>query len=231
MKKAILNWSGGKDCALALHLFRQQYPATEIRLLTSITETTGRVHMHELRHELIDKQAAALGLEIEKVFLPDMPNNATYENLMKKKFLELKKQGFGISVYGDIFLEDIRQFREKQMASLNMHTAFPLWKKNTAQIADSFIKSGFRAVVISASNDFFGKEVVGAKYDKNFISNLPVGVDPCGENGEFHTFVYDGPGFKTPVKFVKGKVEQKFYPSPANRGRQIGFRFLDLLPA
>ena len=231
MKKAILNWSGGKDCAFALHLLRQQYPETEIRLLTSITETTGRVSMHGLRHELISKQAAALGLEIEKVFLPDMPNNAIYENLMGNKLLELKKQGFENSVFGDIFLEDIRQFREKQMARLNMQAAFPLWKKNTAQIADSFIESGFRAVVISTSDKYFGKEVVGAAYDNDFISSLPGGVDPCGENGEFHTFVYDGPGFKNPVKFLRGKVEQKFYPSPENKGRQIGFRLLELLPA
>lgn len=229
MEKAILNWSGGKDCNYALHLFRQQHPGTEIRLLTSISKTTGRVSMHGLRQELIAKQATELGLEIEMVHLPDMPDNATYERLMGRKYLELTEQGFGISIFGDIFLEDLRQYREKQMKELNLKAVFPLWQKNTAEIADEFIRSGFRAVVISTGDQHFGPEVVGAAYDYNFISNLPYGVDPCGENGEFHTFVHDGPGFKNPVDFVKGKTMVTSYPPLDGSESRMSFRFMELL--
>lgn len=231
LKKAILNWSGGKDCAFALHLFRQQHPETEIKLCTSVNENTGRVSMHGLRHELTSNQAAALGLEIEKVFLPEMPDNATYEKLMGNKFQELKTQGFEISVFGDIFLEDIRQYREKQMARAGLQTGFPLWNKNTNEIAKDFIESGFRAVIIATGDEYFGPETIGVEYDEQFISGLPYGVDPCGENGEFHTFVYDGPGFKVPVKFLKSKVVRKSYASPVDPGRRTGFRFMELLPA
>lgn len=187
--------------------------------------------MHGLRQELIDSQATQLGLVPEKLLLPDMPDNATYERLMGRKLLALKKQGFQISVFGDIFLEGLRQYRENQLDGSGINAVFPLWKKNTAEIAHDFINKGFQAVVISADEKYFGPETLGVEYDADFVAGLPAGVDPCGENGEFHTFVYDGPLFNNPVKFKEGEVVRKTYPSPMGEDSVLGFWLLDLLPA
>ncbi len=230
MKKAILNWSGGKDCTLSLRSFILDNPDWQVSLLTTFYENTGRVSMHGIRRELIENQASQLGLNLEKVYLPNMPDNATYEKTMTLKFRNLKKEGISISIFGDIFLEDLRKYREKQLANTGIEAEFPLWKRDTVEIAREFIASGFRAVIISANEKYFNPQILGAEYNEEFLSALPREVDPCGENGEFHTFVYDGPGFKNAVKFSKGTVVSKYYASPDGGEGSIRFSFLDLIP-
>lgn len=229
MKKAILNWSGGKDCSYALYLLQEQYPRAEIRLLTTVAEDNGRVSMHGVRSRLIEKQAEATGLKTETVLIPDMPDNQTWENRMAEKLFELKKEGFEISVFGDIFLEDLRKYRETQMARTGMNAMFPLWKMDTRSLALDFADKGFKAVIVAADDKYFGKDIMGAEFNRAFIHSLPSGVDPCGENGEFHTFVYDGPVFGNAVGFKTGEIVHRNYPDPSGGNNKTGFWFVDLL--
>lgn len=229
MKNAILNWSGGKDCAYALYLLQAQHPDAEIRLLTTIAGATSRVSMHGIRSRLIEKQAEASQLRNELVLLPDMPDNQTWENRMAEKLFELKKQGFETSVFGDIFLEDLRQYRETQLARTGMKAVFPLWKMDTRSLALDFAAKGFKAVVVAANDKYFGKAIMGAEFNRSFIDSLPSGVDPCGENGEFHTFVYDGPVFRNAVGFKWGEIVHRRYPDPSGGNKETGFWFVDLL--
>ena len=230
MKKAIINWSGGKDCCYALYQLRKEFPAVEVRLLTSVSEATNRVSMHGVREKLIDLQAQLLGLSVEKVYLPESPDNATYEKILANKYDQLKNEGFQQSIFGDIFLEDLRQFREKQMKRVGLKAVFPLWKMNTALLSRQFLADGFKAIIVAADAKLFGKADLGKIYDKRFISELPNDVDPCGENGEFHTVVFDGPGFDSRLDFVTGETVKKYYPSPNGGKENLGFWFLNLLP-
>jgi uncharacterized protein (TIGR00290 family) len=228
MKKAILNWSGGKDCAFALFRIKSQFPECEIRLVTSFLNTTKRVSMHGIRQELIEKQADKLGLKLEKVFLPNNADNITYESLMTEKYKLLKSEGFLHSVFGDIFLEDIRQYRESFMDKLNMTAVFPLWKQNTEKLALQFIHHGFKAIIISANEKYFSESALGREYNTAFLDNLPKEVDHCGERGEFHTFVFDGPVFSQRLQFETGKTTRKVYPSQKGITDEIGLWFLEL---
>jgi uncharacterized protein (TIGR00290 family) len=228
MKNAILNWSGGKDCSFALFKLRAEEPDLNIRLLTTFDEQQRKVSMHGTGEKFIDRQAESLGLDLHKVFLPAMPGNHTYEKIMRESWENLKSEGFEYSVFGDIFLEELRSYREKMSAKMDIKALFPLWLKDTKQLAGEFIDSGFKAVIISASDQFFDKDVLGTGFDRNFLNRLPDEVDACGENGEFHTFVYDGPGFKSPVRFSFGETVIKKFPSPVKANEEAGFWFLDL---
>jgi len=231
MKKTIINWSGGKDCMMALRLLKKIHPEKELTLLTRFVENQDLVSMHHLRRELIEMQAQSLGLELIKVFLPEMPCNATYNEIMGSTWEKLKNAGFEEAVFGDIFLEDIRLWQEKQLAQFEIKCTFPLWKLNTHELAKQFLDLGFKAVITVADGDYFGKDTPGKMFDKQFIEGLPDKVDPCGENGEFHTFVYDGPGFTRPVVFKTNESKQLIYPSPIEAGSVKKFWCIGLLPS
>jgi len=214
LEPVVLTWSGGKDSALALHYIKtsRQYQITY--LLTTITEDYNRISMHGVRSILLDNQSEALGLPIEKVFISKNSSNEEYENQMREKLLFYQRQGISSVAFGDVFLEDIRKYREQNLSKVTMKGVFPLWNKNTQKLAQQFIELDFKAVIICVDSQNLDKKFVGRYFDRQFLSDLPANVDPCGENGEFHSFVFDGPIFKRPISFKIGDIvlrEKRFY--------------------
>ena len=215
---AIFNWSGGKDSALALYKVLQDGRYDVQTLLTSISEPYQRISMHGVRTALLDQQAAALGLPCRKLYLPETPTMAAYEQLMARTMQELKSAGATASIFGDIFLEDLRQYRENKLAELDLQAVFPLWGVPTAELIREFIGLGFKTITTCVNEKFLDRSFVGRVIDEDFLRDLPATVDPCGENGEFHTFVFDGPLFRQPIAFEKGEIVRRTYaaPPPAN---------------
>ncbi len=208
---AVMHWSGGKDSSLALYqtLYSSQWKID--CLLTTINESYGRIAMHGVRESLLEKQAEAIGIPLRKLYLPVMPSMEVYEGRMRETLLDLKEKGVNTSIYGDIFLEDLRKYRENQLEQLGLQAAFPVWGKPTLQLVREFIEKGFKAVAVCVNARLLGESFAGRELDEAFLNDLPASVDPCGENGEFHTFVYDGPIFKHPVPFTRGKVVYRDY--------------------
>jgi len=214
LEPVVLTWSGGKDSALALHYLKtsRQYQITY--LLTTITKDYNRISMHGVRSILLDNQSESLGLPIEKVFISKNSSNEEYENQMREKLLFYQRQGISSVAFGDVFLEDIRKYREQNLSKVTMKGVFPLWNKNTQKLAQQFIELDFKAVIICVDSQNLDKKFVGRYFDRQFLSDLPANVDPCGENGEFHSFVFDGPIFKRPISFKIGDIvlrEKRFY--------------------
>lgn len=232
--KAFMNWSGGKDSALALHKAKQMGISVEA-LVTSVNAATGRVSMHGVRRELLEAQAASLRLPLRTVELPEMPGMQAYEEAMQKAHRELAAEGFAHAVFGDIFLEDLKVYREELLLEDGLECLFPLWKEGSTILMRRFIDEGFKAVVVCVSNKFLDESFCGRLLDETFIADLPPGVDPCGENGEYHSFVFDGPIFSEPVGFKKGETVFKEYPAPKSDDcftqpqPATGFFFQDLL--
>lgn len=227
--KTYLNWSSGKDAALALHLLNLSSEYEVGTLLTTVNAALRRVSMHGLRLEILELQAQAIGLPLHTIALPGSPTMTEYDSLMGAAVKEMRQQGFTHSAFGDIFLEDLRQYREEQLAKLGIQAVFPLWKRNTVELLGEFIELGFKAVVVCANAQLLGKEAVGRRIDHSFLEDLPPGVDPCGENGEFHTFCYDGPIFNAPVEFETGEKVYREYPAPQQeQGEVTGFWFCEL---
>lgn len=197
-------------------------------LLTSVNVHHQRVSMHGLRAELLHRQVSAIGIPSGILNLPEQPDNDTYEKCMEQKVKELCAQGFTHAAFGDIFLEDLRQYREVQSARCNVRAVFPLWKRDTKQLMLEFLGAGFKAVVVCVNASLLDQSFAGRVVDECFIRDLPGNVDPCGENGEFHTFCYDGPIFREPVLFTRGEVIYREYETGAAKN---GFWFCDLLPA
>jgi len=212
-------WSGGKDSCLALHELRRE-PLREVAaLLTTVTETYDRISMHGVRRELLERQAAALGLPLEIVTIPPKCANTDYEARMEAALLKWKERGVSLVAFGDIFLEDLRAYREGNLARAGMQAVFPIWKRPTRELATEFISLGFRAVTVCVDPRVLDDSFVGREINEKFLAELPVGIDPCGENGEFHSFVYDGPGFSERVEFTLGE-----------KVLRDGFYFRDLVP-
>jgi len=203
--KVILAWSGGKDSALALYELKQRENVEIAVLLTTTTEDHDRISMHGVRRELLLEQADALGYPVEEIAIPQNCPNDVYERQMRQTLEVHYKKGIRIAVFGDLFLQDVRAYREERMARMGMKCLFPLWGKSTTALAGRFIDLGFRAIVACVDTEALNHEFSGREYDKDFIESLPAGVDPCGENGEFHTFVYDGPIFSTSIQVRRGK--------------------------
>jgi uncharacterized protein (TIGR00290 family) len=213
-KKALFNWSSGKDSALALYKILQD-PDFEIScLLTSVNQQFQRISMHGVRVELLHQQAQSIGLPLEIMQIPEMPSMEVYEDVMNKTLDKLKKQGITHSVFGDIFLEDLRKYREDKLAQIGFEGVFPLWKIPTQNLIQEFIGLGFKTIVVCVNERFLDKSFVGRVIDLNFINDLPENVDVCGENGEFHTFTFDGPIFSTPIAFEIGEVVYRKYERP-----------------
>lgn len=232
--KTVFNWSGGKDSALALYYLLQDKQFNVVQLLTSINNAYNRVAMHGIRAELLQQQAAAIGLPLQEIRLNDQPSMDEYNKAMTNTLQGLHNQGFTHAVYGDIFLEDLRRYRETQLAPVGLKAHFPLWQKNTTELLLEFIDLGFTTIVCCVKSDLLDKSFAGRIIDKDFVKDLPKGVDPCGENGEFHTFVIDGPIFKHPISYAIGETVLKAYNAPKDdepsAASTIGFWFCDILP-
>jgi len=213
-------WSGGKDSAMALAAIRGRSECRVSALLTTVTEGYDRISMHGVRRELLLRQAAAIGLPLREVFIPPECVNAIYEARMEEALRGQWNRGVRRVVFGDIFLEDLRVYREQNLARIGMAGIFPLWKQDTRALARHFLETRFRAVAVCVDTRVLDASFAGRELDESFFSDLPPGVDPCGENGEFHTFVYEGPVFTAPLSIRRGEVVQ--------RGP---FAFCDLIPA
>jgi len=210
--KLLFNWSGGKDSARALHLLLED-PNVEICcLFTTVNEHYQRISMHGVRLELLTAQAKAIGLPLEILYLPESPTMETYENAMRAKLLDLThRYAFKTVAFGDIFLADLRTYREDKLKELDLHAVFPLWGRNTKELVSEFLELGFRTVTCCVDASKLDESFCGREIDQEFIAELPESVDPCGEHGEFHTFVFDGPIFKTAIPFQLGERIQRGY--------------------
>lgn len=213
-EKVIFNWSGGKDSALCLYKLQQSAQYDITGLLTTVNAEHRRISMHGVRLELLDKQAGSLGIPSLKIMMPESPTMEAYEKVMHDTLMQLKKDGVTSSVFGDIFLEDLRAYREQKLAEIGMRGIFPLWKKPTKELIREFIDLGFKTITTCVNEKYLDQSFVGRVIDHDFLNDLPANVDPCGEHGEFHTFVFDGPNFKEPVAFNKGEIVYRTYSAP-----------------
>jgi uncharacterized protein (TIGR00290 family) len=205
-RKVSISWSGGKDSAFALYRILLSGEYDVIGLHTVIGEETRRVGLHGVREELIEAQAKSLKLPLRKLYLKTSNNHDVYSELMRTFYLKSKMEGIEGIVFGDIFLEDLRKFREDLLLESQLFALFPIWNVESGMLIHDFINTGFKTLICSADVNFFKEEQVGKTIDFAFLKSLPVGVDPCGENGEFHTFVYDGPIFQHPIPVTLDSV-------------------------
>jgi uncharacterized protein (TIGR00290 family) len=205
----VVSWSGGKDCALALHELRGDPRYEVVGLMTSVSEEYRRVSHHGVREELLEAQAAAIGLPLTKIYLPS--GNATpctnevYEEIMARVMEDFRLQGVSAIGFGDLFLEDLRAWRENNLARAGMVGVFPIWKRDTHRLSRQIVAMGFKAI-LSCVEGKVGPGFAGRAYDERLLEELPAGIDPCGEYGEFHSFVYDGPCFGRPVAVKVGET-------------------------
>ncbi|MCH7534572.1 MAG: diphthine--ammonia ligase, partial [Bacteroidetes bacterium] len=212
--KAIFNWSGGKDSAFCLHRLMQSDEFEITTLLTSVNAHFNRISMHGVRVDLLEQQAKSIGLPLYKLELPETPSMKEYEELMTAALNEIKSDGVTHSIFGDIFLEDLKVYREKQLKKIGLEAVFPIWKMPTDQLVREFIDLGFKAVIVCHNDKYLDKSFSGRLIDHDFLNDLPDDVDPCGENGEFHSFVYDGPIFREPIEITIGEKVYKEYKQP-----------------
>lgn len=234
--KAFFNWSGGKDSALALYHAQKSGDYSIEKLLTNINGRHRRISMHGVRESLLEQQAEAIGIPLQKIRLPEQPSMQDYEEMMKQNLLRLKQENYTHSIFGDIFLEDLKQYREVQLSTIGLTAVFPLWKRDTKELLHEFIELGFKTILVCIKAELLPREFAGRIIDKDFLKDLPEDVDACGENGEFHTFVYDGPIFSKPVSFKKGEVIYREYQAPKTPDSvsapdpAMGFYFQELIP-
>lgn len=227
--KTVLNWSSGKDAALAYNMLLKQTQYQVTHLLTTISSEQDRIVMHGVRERLLDVQAERMGLPVKKIMLPASPDDAIYKRLMLDSLSTLKDEGVVASAFGDIFLEDLKNYREEQLATIGMQAVFPLWKKDTRSLIATLEDEGIEAMTVCVNENYLGKEFLGRKIDRRFLNDLPDDVDPCGENGEFHTFVYNASYFNAPIPIVQKEGVYKKYPSPDGDNKwDTGFYFLDI---
>lgn len=219
LPKAFVSWSSGKDAAWSLHQARVRGLADIVGILTTINREFDRVAMHGVRAELVDRQAQALGLPCMKVPLPWPCSNAEYETRMAAATAQLRAQGVTHVVFGDLFLEDIRAYREEKMALAGMTPLFPLWFQDTRQLAAEMLAGGLEAHIACLDPRKLDPSFAGRRFDASLLAGLPASVDPCGENGEFHTAVTAGPMFSSPIHVRPGEVVYR-----------DGFVFADLIP-
>lgn len=218
MKRIALSWSSGKDSAWSLHLLKQDPAVEVVALLTTLNQEFDRVAMHAVRRQLLELQAESAGVPLWKIPLPWPCSNQEYESRMRAVCERAVSSGIEAIAFGDLYLADIRAYREKQLAGTGLDALFPLWQLPTRELAGQMIARGLRAKVTCVDPKILPREFAGRDFDAGFLADLPAGVDPCGENGEFHTFVYDGPMFRHPIPIQLGEVLER-----------DGFVFADLV--
>ena len=236
--QALMSWSGGKDSALALHHALRDPTCTVTHLLTSVNAHYQRVSMHGVRLELLAAQAQRIGLPLTQLQLSEMPSMAEYDQALLATLTGLRGQGVRRAIYGDIFLADLRAYREQQLARVPLRGEFPLWQRASTDVLREFWDLGFQAIVVCVNDRALDASFCGRLLDRDFVRDLPPGVDPCGENGEYHSFVFDAPYFGRPIEVVRGEVVRRTYQPPASGagGRAAddpfaaGFWYCDLLP-
>jgi uncharacterized protein (TIGR00290 family) len=219
MQKILFGWSGGKDSAMALYEILKSSEYQVVSLLTTITEDYDRISMHGVRRILLEQQAKSLDIPLYKVFIPKDCSNEIYAAKMTEALNKFKQDGIEKVAFGDIFLEDVKKYREDNLARLNMNGVFPIWGRDSAELAHSFISLGFKSVISCIDTKVMDKKFLGRQFDEDFLANLPPNIDPSGENGEFHSFVYDGPIFKQRIGYKRGEMVLR-----------DSFHFCDLIP-
>jgi len=240
--KTVFCWSGGKDSALALNRILRDERHEVVSLLTTCNEHYQRVSMHGVRLELLEAQAKSIGLPLEKVFVSQRSSNEEYQQKMSACLLAHKARGVETCAFGDIFLEDLKRWREANLATVGLRGIFPIWKIDSRELIREFFAFKFGTVICCVNDAYLGEDFVGREIDEEFIRALPAGVDPCGENGEFHSFAFAGPVFREVVRFKLGEkiyrpVEithpgdsNSTYVCPSGPRQTKGFWFCDLLP-
>ena len=214
-----ISWSSGKDSAFALYELLRQSEFEVTGLMTTINEAFGRVAMHSTREELLVKQAEEIARPLVRIKIPYPCANEIYEKQVNESIDEAKRKGVTHMMFGDLFLDDIRKYREEMLRPTGITPVFPLWQRQTKRLAVEMIESGFKAIVTCVDPRQLSPSFAGREFDESFLRNLPLGVDPCGERGEFHTFVYDGPIFRNPIKIKVGEIVAR-----------DGFVFADVMP-
>lgn len=217
-QRALLAWSSGKDSAWALHVVRRVGEIEVSGLLTTITEPYSRVSMHGVRTELLEKQAQSLGLPLMKILIPAPCSNEDYESSIRAILEQAKSEGVSAVIHGDIFLQSVREYREKKLAEIGMEALFPLWGADTGKLAREMMEAGLKAYVTCLDPRHLPRDMAGKLFDEEFLSKLPERVDPLGERGEFHTFCFDAPVFSEPIPVTPGKTVER-----------EGFVFTDLI--
>jgi len=216
----LLSWSSGKDSAWALHVLRERKDIQIVGLLTTVNEVFGRVAMHAVRVELLHAQAEAVGLALWQIEIPYPCSNEEYERAMGETMAYARREGVSAVAFGDLFLEDVRRYREERMRETGIEPLFPLWGLPTRELSRTMVASGLKARVTCVDPKQLPVGFAGSAYDDNFLDELPAAADPCGERGEFHTFAHDGPMFSRPIPVRAGEVVER-----------DGFVFADMLPA
>ncbi len=230
MKNAVLFWSAGKDSAMALHKVLQDGEINLSALVCTLNKEFKRVSMHGISEQVLDRQVAQLDLPLIKMWVPNEPDNNLYEEIFLETCLNLKNGGTDTIVFGDIFLDDLREYRERLLARVGLKAYFPLWKAPTKQLMNEFVESGFEAITCCLNTGSLDNEWIGRVLDQDFITGLPEAVDPCGENGEFHTFCYAGPIFKNSVPYQTGELVFKpLMIKSGNESVESGFLYMDIL--
>ncbi len=219
-EKVLLAWSGGKDCAMTLYEIQQRPEYQVASLLTTLTADYDRVSMHGVRRSLLERQAESLSLPLHEVFISKEATNEEYASKMQAALTDFQKTGVSSVVFGDIHLEDVRKYREDNLSKVGMKAIFPIWGRDTVELTRTFVELGFKAIVTCIDSKVLDKTFTGRIIDEGFLAQLPANVDPCGENGEFHSFVFDGPIFKKRIQYTVGQIVLR-----------DSFYFYDLIPA
>jgi len=206
-----MNWSGGKDSSLALFDILQQKTDDVSALLTTVNSANNRISMHGVRTSLLELQAESIGLPLKKIMLPEMPSMSVYDEAMRNTMNEMKTEGITHSIFGDIFLEDLKSYRDTKLNEVGLQGIYPLWKQDSRKLVERSIALGFKSGVVSVIEKVLDNSFCGRLIDHDLLNDLPPNVDPCGENGEYHSFVFDGPLFKKPISFSKGEIVYRNY--------------------
>jgi uncharacterized protein (TIGR00290 family) len=234
-KRITISWSGGKDSALALQRLNNNKEFEIVHLHCVIGENTRRVGLHGVREELIELQAAAIGLPLVKGYLKESESNHQYEGLVKSLYARFRDEGITHIMFGDIFLEDLKEYRERLLKESGLIPVYPLWTEKSEHLLQEFLSQGFKTVICACNDLSFHAGLLGRTIDMRFLDDVPPGIDPCGENGEFHSFVYEAPYFKRPVGFTLGDQTVREYTYQVKNGSSVEvlkstFHFQELLP-
>lgn len=230
MKKTVLFWSAGKDSAMALHRLKQNPQVEIMGLVSTLNSDFKRISMHGISEIVLDRQAEQLGFPVFKMWVSNQPDNYSYEESFLKTCRQLVEMGVDTLVFGDIFLEDLRMYREDLTSKAGLKTYFPLWKRSSIELQKELSDGGFEAITCCVQSDKLGEDWIGKQLNSDFFRKLPQGIDPFGENGEFHTFCYNGPIFRKPIVYETGEVV--FRPleiKQTDRAEEAGFLYLDII--